>query len=274
LVKELPHERLWISDIYSSAVEFQREQFQVHALASVPDPKDFRCEERFDFIFVASLFSHLPENLFAKWLRTLFNLLTPQGVLVFSVHGDTLLPPQVTMPPAGFLFQAHSESLSLNTEVYGSAWVTDEFMREVIREETGQNVYSVSPRGLWNLQDVYTIAKDGQPHSGDDISWGPDGRIEECKSVGSSELFLSGWAGDLSPGGSISEVQVWVDGKKVACITPQVSRPDVATAFNNPTLEKAGWRLVCPAPVTDAKIVVNAVTNGGAENFLRPMYGA
>jgi SAM-dependent methyltransferase len=56
LVKELPRERVWVSDIYENAVEFQQQQFGVHGLESVPDPEDYRCDHRFDFIFVASYF--------------------------------------------------------------------------------------------------------------------------------------------------------------------------------------------------------------------------
>jgi len=103
------------------------------------------------------------------------------------------------------------------------------------------------------------------------MAWGPEGNIEQCKILSSSELLLSRWAADLSPGGSVADAQIWVDRKMLARTTPTITRRDVALAFNNPTLEKTGWRLSCSAPATNTEIVVNAVSNYGAENFLRPL---
>ena len=103
------------------------------------------------------------------------------------------------------------------------------------------------------------------------MALGPEGNIEQCKILSSSELLLSGWPADLSPGGSVAEVQIWIDGKMLARTTPTVTRRDVALAFNNPTLEKIGWQLSCSAPATNTEIIVNTVSNYGAENFLRPL---
>jgi len=70
------------------------------------------------------------------------------------------------------------------------------------------------------------------------MAWGPEGNIEQCKILSSSELLLSRWAADLSPGGSVADAQIWVDRKMLARTTPTITRRDVALAFNNPTLEK------------------------------------
>ena len=56
--------RIWASDLQTDAVDFVRDTFGVQALASHADPARFAPERRFDFIWVASLFSHLPESLF------------------------------------------------------------------------------------------------------------------------------------------------------------------------------------------------------------------
>ena len=124
LVKELPRERVWVSDIYENAVEFQQQQFDVHGIVSVPNPDNYQCAQRFDFIFVASLFSHLPDRMFKKWLGKLYSFLAPKGLLVFSVHDQAVLPSGVAMPATGFYFQPHSESRSLDKNQYGSTWVT------------------------------------------------------------------------------------------------------------------------------------------------------
>lgn len=92
IVQDIPPERVWISDIYARGVEFQRQRFGVHGIVSTADPADFRCDERFDAILVSSLFSHLPARTFLAWLRLLWSLLSPGGILVFSVHDEALLP--------------------------------------------------------------------------------------------------------------------------------------------------------------------------------------
>src|SRR4051812_44396001 len=61
-------ERIWASDLQADAVGFVRDAFGVRALASHADPSRFAPDRRFDFIWVASLFSHLPEPLFDAWL--------------------------------------------------------------------------------------------------------------------------------------------------------------------------------------------------------------
>ncbi len=271
LVKELSRERIWVCDIYANAVEFQEQQFGVHGVESVPDPEDFPCDERFDFVFVASLFSHLPEGMFTKWLGKLYSLLAPKGILVFSVHDEALLPSNVAMPATGFLFQPHSESRSLDKNQYGSTWVNEEFMRKAIREATGREVYARNRRGLWKLQDVYVVADDEYLSSSyNHIAWGPEGRIEQCKILSSSELLLSGWAADLSRGGFVAEVQVWINLKILARTVPDIARPDVALAFNNKTLGTSGWQFVAPVTAKEQRIVVNVVNNLGTETFLQP----
>src|SRR5687768_9709010 len=64
LLREVPAERFWVSDIYADAVRFQEERFGVQGVASTILPEDFACAERFDAILVTSLFTHLPEERF------------------------------------------------------------------------------------------------------------------------------------------------------------------------------------------------------------------
>ena len=79
---------------------------------------------RFDVIFVASLFSHLPERRFVPWLRWLYRRLAPGGVLVVSTHGPESLLPGRALPAGGFHFETLSESRRLTGDEYGSTWVS------------------------------------------------------------------------------------------------------------------------------------------------------
>jgi 2-polyprenyl-3-methyl-5-hydroxy-6-metoxy-1,4-benzoquinol methylase len=109
LVQHLPADRIWVSDIQADAVAFQEEQFGVHGFMSATNPADLGRAEKFDCIFVASLFSHLPERTFGPWLRKLFGMLKPDGLLMFSVHDESLLDPSYQMPEGGLFFREASE---------------------------------------------------------------------------------------------------------------------------------------------------------------------
>ena len=73
--------------------------------------------------------SHLPEKTFAGWIGGLHNLLTDQGILVFSVHGDHLLGPETAVPEGGIHFVLESENSVLPLEEYGLSYVTEDFVR-------------------------------------------------------------------------------------------------------------------------------------------------
>lgn len=108
LVQDVPPSNVWVSDIYADAVTFQKETFKVNGFVSCHNPSSLYCDEKFDMIFVASLFTHLPQERFMNWLRRLFEMLAPRGVLVFSLHDEALAGGR-EIPPPGILFLEASE---------------------------------------------------------------------------------------------------------------------------------------------------------------------
>ena len=80
----------------------------------------------------------MPERTFTNWLQNLYDLLTPDGVLMFSVHDECLRAPHVEMPAKGILFSANSESQSLDKEEYGTTYVTEKFVREIVDRKLAQ----------------------------------------------------------------------------------------------------------------------------------------
>ncbi|MFP5284132.1 MAG: class I SAM-dependent methyltransferase, partial [Thermoanaerobaculia bacterium] len=155
LVREIPPERLWVSDVYEGGVRFQEERFGVRGVVSTVRPEDLDLGGTFDAILVTSLFTHLPEERFLAWLRVLLGRLEPGGVLAFSTHDPGLLVPCPAMPESGLLFQEISESGSLDTGDYGSTWVTEAFVRGAIaRVAPSASVHRLE-RGLCNYQDLY-----------------------------------------------------------------------------------------------------------------------
>ncbi len=58
LLQTVPSDKVWDSDIYADAMDFQRREFGVRCIPSCDRPEDYRPGRHFDLIFVASLFSH------------------------------------------------------------------------------------------------------------------------------------------------------------------------------------------------------------------------
>jgi hypothetical protein len=66
-----------------------------------------------------------------------------------------------------------------------------------------------------------------------DYAWGPVGNLDVCKLVAPNLLDLGGWAGDLTPGHKIVDIQVLIDRDLVQRCLPFAPRPDVVAFFNN-----------------------------------------
>src|SRR4029079_10758159 len=194
VVQDVPPERGWVSDIYADGVAFQVEQDGVHALVSTADPDDFACPERFDAILVSSLFTHLPEDTFRRWLRRLWELRAPGGMLVFSIHAPDLLREDTVMPESGFLFQPISESGSLDKSQYGSCWVSEVFVRGALAEiAPGASAHRI-PRGLVNYQDLWVVVEEsGVDFSALTVRATPEGFVDHTSWVPPDGLEVSGW---------------------------------------------------------------------------------
>jgi len=266
----LPPERIYASDLQTEAIEFVRDTFGVHALASDPDPARFDPGRRFDFIWVASLFSHLPEPLFDAWLARLVALLTPRGVLAFSVRDAGLLPGGAAMPASGVLYAAESENANLATEIYGTTYASESFVRAAVRRATGDERACVRlPRALANEQDLYVVGGSRERTLDALASFrrGPWGWVDIRKIAGGA-LDLEGWAASLDDG-TVDRVEIEIDGVRTTC-RPSIARPDVAAAFGDARLGGAGWSLrhALHANARSARVAVSARTARGEAALL------
>jgi SAM-dependent methyltransferase len=270
IVNCIPPDNVFVSDIYENAVKFSIEQFGVRGRVSVHNPSDLDWTERFDFIVVPSLFSHLPESTFSGWIAALYNLLTDDGILVFSVHGDQLLAPEIPLPESGILFHLESESATLDKSEYGTSLVNEAFVREQIRKGTGHALYSRTKRGFWNHQDFYLIAKS---QSADVASFRYDyGVVAHLDSVEVSNgrsLELTGWAKDTDPTDPYGlRIEVFLDGRKIGESTASNPRADVAKAWGDDFID-SGFEVHVP-PLHSrlhrkSMLVVEAVSSGRSE---------
>lgn len=241
LAHSVPPAQVWAAEIQPEAVRFVREAYGVRGVDSAFDPADFDPGRRFDFIWVASLFSHLPDRLFRLWLARLQDLLAPGGVLAFTVHDECLLPASMRMPADGIHFIGSSEIEELDNRAYGTTFVTQDYVRRAIgRGACGADAVRL-PRALANEQDLYVVPKD----DGCDLSAlarfrrGAWGWVDEIAFAPGGTLRLAGWAATLDEGPAES-VDLRVDGRTFDVPVGE-AREDVARVLGDPRLAKSGW---------------------------------
>jgi len=244
LAHAIPPTQIWASDIQREAVDFVSPQFGVNGIYSDANPSQFDPGRKFDFIWVASLFSHLPASLFDAWLSKLSALLSPRGVLCFSVHDECLLPPGRPMPGTGILFAPESENSELDRHAYGTTHVSEAFVGQAIERAFGKlHPHFRIKRGLAYQQDIYVVAKDPLRSltALGSFRWGPWGWVDVRHILASGALQFSGWATSFDEGG-IDFVSISFDGAIYRCRT-DVERRDAEAAFQDSRLRWSGWEL-------------------------------
>lgn len=271
LVQQLPAERLWVSDIQAEAIEYQREQFGVHGFVSETDPDDLKVAEKFDCIFVASLFSHLPEKTFVPWLRKLYGMLKPDGMLVFSVHDESLLDGGTKMPKSGLFYREASEIAELDTRDYGTTFVTEGFVGRAVEQASGGRGAYHRIRKVMYYQDLYVLLnKEYADFSRLRFEYGPGGAVDYCYWSQPGELCVGGWTVDVTQGSAIEEIAVYVNGKMRQKCLPFRRRADVRAHFNDDAFLYSGWECFCRVPGRGDGDLLTAVvrTTGGTEYLL------
>jgi SAM-dependent methyltransferase len=244
LIQALSPQKISACDIYPEAVQFQTKYLGVNGIHSCLNPQDYSVSQQFNCILVSSLFSHLPEQSFQQWMKKLYDLTHPQGLLIFSVLDEITTPPGVEMPPSGFLFSADtSESHSLNKQDYGTTYVTENYIRNLLHQLSNSkaNVYRFA-KGLGQYQDLYIVTQNTDKNfSKFTLSQPPRGSLDSCYLTSDGILCLSGWGADFNPGGEVKAVEIIINKTTIKTLKPSVSRPDVADIFQRPDLINCGW---------------------------------
>ena len=263
------NELLYASDVQDDALDFIKRNFgNVRTVTSSYSPEKFDPKRKFDFIWVISLFSHLPERLFRDWIQKLYSLLDEHGVLCFSVRGIEHLGKEAVDQGGQFRFDSVSEDSNLDSHCYGTAYAADDFVRQVLRQTLGDDLNCVRiPRAIAAEQDLYVVASDSRT----DLSvlksirrgvWGwVDIRRLSCNS---GELYLEGWVASLDDACKCA-VDITIGG--VDCVPDKlgIPRPDVSEVLSDPRLEGSGWSLTrtLPADTKSVYIVVKARAANG-----------
>ena len=161
LVKALGAERVVVSDVVPSAVEFSRSTFGVQGFLSASVPEQVRWPGQYELVFVLSLFIHLPRSTWGRWLQALDGAVAPGGLLVFSTHGAKAAAfDSVALDSEGFFFVPSSESHAIDGQEYGTTFTTEAFVLQRIAETCGsQSLVHSAPVHFWNHQDAYVLRK-------------------------------------------------------------------------------------------------------------------
>jgi SAM-dependent methyltransferase len=264
-------EQMWASEIQPDAIAFVQDAFSVRAIPSHLDPEQFQPGRRFDFIWVASLFSHLPDALFRDWMRCLTSLLTPRGVLCFSVRSSDLLAAEADLPASGLRYDRSSELTDLDADVYGTAYASEDYVRDVIAAALGQaHPYRRLRRALAQEQDLYVVCADAsvQLAALDGFRRGPWGWLDRRKLDRDGTLHLEGWAASLDDG-PVAAIEIRIDDALHECTT-SVPRSDVVEALGDTRLLNSGWsfRTTIENPSEPYRIEVSARSAQGELAFI------
>lgn len=247
LVHRLPAERIVGAEIQAGAVAWVARQFGIEALQSDADPERFAPDRRFDLIWVASLFSHLPEPLFRRWLKRLGGLLAPGGVLAFTVHDQVLRPGDPGYADHGLVFLPQSENNGLDRSIYGTTFVTERFVADALEQALGHRNYLRRPRMLAYEQDLYLTA--AEPDLGlapwHDLRHGLRGWLDGCRVEPDGSRIVWGWAGSMD-GDRKVEVAAVADGRPLE-VSMGEAKPEVARVLDRPDLANSGWACRVPA---------------------------
>jgi SAM-dependent methyltransferase len=210
LTQSVSPDKIWISEIHPTAVAFQTQQFGVNGIQSYSQCDRFNTDRRFDAISAISLFSHLPEKTFSLWLKKLYDLLTPNGILMLSVHDRSLLPDHAAIAPDEILFIPESESQSLDQFEYGTSYVGEAFVHQAIQNiSDNQAIIHRIPQGICRYQDLYLVTKKTRADfSSFQFIHHPHGRLEQCYLTPDNYIQFQGFVSEINSNSQIEKIVI------------------------------------------------------------------
>lgn len=161
LVKALGAHRVVANDVVVDSVEFSRKTFGIEGFVSPSVPEQVQWNQQHDLVFVLSLFTHLPASTWSRWLKRIYDMVAPGGVLVFTTHGaEAVFKQNVTLDDNGYFFVASSESNAIDGQEYGTTFTSEAFVRARIAETLPEaRLLKVAERQFWHHQDAIVIEK-------------------------------------------------------------------------------------------------------------------
>lgn len=150
--------RVTCADVLPGSVAFVREQFGVEAFESAMKPEQVRFPDRYELVFVLSLFTHLPVPAWRPWLQALAGAVEPGGLLLLSFHNEQAAAEfGVAFDDSGIFFQPSSESPKLDANQYGTTLTTRAVIESEIAAALSLPIALYRERAFWVGQDAVAI---------------------------------------------------------------------------------------------------------------------
>lgn len=151
-------DRLTCADVLPGSVAFCVEQFGVKGFQSSFEPSEIEFPERYDLVFVLSLFTHLPVASWGAWLRALAGAVAPGGLLVMSFHNERAAREfGVEFDQDGTCYINSSESPSLDPAQYGTCLTTRDVVEREIETALGRRPDYYQQMTFWIGQDAVVM---------------------------------------------------------------------------------------------------------------------
>lgn len=156
--------RLFGSDTDGELIDWCQKHLDfVECRVNPPLPPTDYPDDKFDLIFLISVFTHLDEEYQRQWLAELNRIAQPSGIVLISVHGPTVarqkLPPdlQRTLAERGALFYADSFWKLYFSEYYQTSFHTPEYIKNTWSQYF--DVIDYVEQGINNWHDLVVLKK-------------------------------------------------------------------------------------------------------------------
>ena len=160
LARIFKQSQLTVSDVVPGSVDFLHQAMGVKGFYSATDPEAVKIPGKYDVIFVLSLFSHLPPPVWSQWLKVLHAALAPDGVLIFSTHGEKCARlAGVDWDDTECRFYPSSESTVLDGQTYGCTYASIEYVQRAVKEALGEGIkIKTIANHFWGNQDAIMVS--------------------------------------------------------------------------------------------------------------------
>lgn len=154
---------VFTSEVKSEAVAFNENELGFKGIHHGSQAESFPTDRQFDIIFAGSIFSHLPEKMLEEWLTRLTEVLSPNGLLLFTTHNTTL--DKSLDSSVDFHYTTNSEDAVLSmvsdhlsdTSEYGTTYISDRKIAQLMGDLNLS--HATKRKAFGNLQDLIIAKK-------------------------------------------------------------------------------------------------------------------
>jgi len=215
LVHLFPDAEFDACDLDTEGVEFCSSKFGSRPIYSVEELSDVNFESEYDIIWVGSLFTHTSEDVTMKWLAHLAKFLSPNGIIIATLHGrwsvhiHNRVTPYIAEDSWSIIYSDYSkrgygyhdyekrENHEFISGSYGISLSKPHATLRILEQIPGVRIYMYMERGWTETQDVVVF---GRPSY--DLPWPDMAEYDETKfqnnitshSLGDLGRFVKNWS--------------------------------------------------------------------------------